>query len=502
MLFNFNTFILLLFFFQYNTKIIVLPFRHNIPKSNLENGILQQFTSKELYTEISVGNPPQCLNFNINTESFIFYLQPDICYDNSPSFYNHSKSKTFHLETSDFEDEDYNDELGDGAYASEIFSLYNSTDLNTNITNITFQFFYSSYLYFKKAKNVCGILGFGLKQRTADYSLDTFLNSLKAIDLINEYTWTYIYFEKNEDKILNFPKITNAYIIDNFDGLIILGNYSNENNLNENNKNNFLSVLAAEKDKNLKWSLIFHKIFFNNKENKEEISITKDIYADLSINYDYIVSTREYFEKLILPLFNYYLEKQICNINKAKKSAYIYEVIFCDKKLFTDKDIKKFPTIYFYHYDFNYTFELTNDELFQEINDNIFFLIVKNIGDFNKDIWRLGKIFLKKYHFSFNQDSKMINFYNNMNFNKKYKKGKNKNIKNKINSNYLWIIICIICLIIGFYIGNKIIIRNRKKRANELQDEYEYKIEKDKNDKKSNFIGEKNIEMGTKGLDI
>ena len=45
--------------------------------------------------------------------------------------------------------------------------------------------------------------------------------------------------------------------------------------------------------------------------------------------------------------------------------------------------------------------------------------------------------------------------------------------------NYLWIIIiCLICLIAGIFIGNKIIIRNRKKRLNELQEEeYDYKAD-------------------------
>ena len=128
----------------------------------------------------------------------------------------------------------------------------------------------------------------------------------------------------------------------------------------------------------------------------------------------------------------------------------------------------------------------------------IFFLIFKNNGGFNKDIWKLGKIFLRKYQFSFNQDSKVINFYVNMK-NKKIKSKKNNgNTAFKFNINYFWITICIISLIIGIYIGNKIIIQNRKKRANELQDEYDYKA--GNNDINNKDSSEKNIEMGAKGL--
>ena len=496
-----NTFIFSLLFFQYNSNIICLPFRKNIPLTDLD-----EFYTRELYTEVSVGDPPQTLNININPISGIFYLQPGLCFSSSPSFYNYSKSKSFHMIISEFEEEDYNDEFSDGAFASDIFTFYNSIDLQTNITKKGFEFFYSSFISYQTFKNVCGIIGLGLKSKDSNFGLDTFLNCLKKKGLINDYYWTYLYFEKEGSKIINLPNITNKYIIDNYDGLLILGNYTYKYNPNENykneNDNSYLQILAAEKDKVLKWSLVFHKIYCKYTE---EISIKRNFYADLSIDYDYIISTKEDFEKLIYPFFNSYLEKQICKINEILKNGFMYQVISCDKAFFTIKDIKKFPTIYFFHHDFNYTFELQNEELFQEINNNIYFLILKNVGKFNEDIWKLGKIFLRKYHFGFNQDSKVIKFYNKIKEYNQFKKGNNKennktNNKSKLNMNIIWIIVCVICLIIGIYIGNKIIIRNKKMRENELNDEYEYKPENLNNNKKSNFFKEKNIEMGIKDL--
>ena len=498
MLFIINFFIVSILFLKYNTNIIVLPFRENKSLFNLiDNNLSNEFHSKELYTEILIGDPPQHLIMNINTESFLYYIQPFLCYDNIQGFYNHSLSRTFHVITSMYEDSC--DELNDGAYASDFFSFYNSTDLQTNITKKGFEFFYSSYLTYKQPKNICGIAGFGLKQKYADSNIDTFLNSLKRKGLINDYFWTYEYFEKEDNKILNFPKINNKYIINNYDGLLILGNFTNEYDPNDYDKNNYISTLAVERENNLKWDLVFHKIY---NIYKEEVSIIKDIHAELSINYDYIIFTKEYFETLIFPFFSSYLEKEICKINKINKNAYMYEVISCNKEMFTIQDIKKFPNIYFFHYNYNYTFEITYKELFKEMNNNIFFLILKNIGTFNKDICKLGKIFLKKYHFSFNQDSKTILFYNKIISKNKFKTDKEKEKINKINfnMNYIWIIICIICLIGGIYIGNKIIIRNRKMRANELQDEYEYKAENVNNDNK--YRNEQNIEMGVKGLGV
>ena len=187
--------------------------------------------------------------------------------------------------------------------------------------------------------------------------------------------------------------------------------------------------------------------------------------------------------------FESFIENEICKINEVKDNSIIYEAISCDKKLFKNKDIRKFPTIYFFHYDFNYTFEFKNEELFKEINNNIYFLILKNIGEFNQDHWKLGKLFLKKYLFSFDQDSKMIKFYiPNKQTGKDDDKG---NFMNKIKSNLsiiIWIVVCIVCLIIGIYIGNKIIKRNKKKRANELQDDCDYKIEYSINDKDKNIL--------------
>ena len=51
-------------------------------------------------------------------------------------------------------------------------------------------------------------------------------------------------------------------------------------------------------------------------------------------------------------------------------------------------------------------------------------------------------------------------------------------------------IICLICLGLGIYIGTKIFVKNRKKRVNELQDYYDYKAEKDDKNKNDLLTGE------------
>ena len=122
----------------------------------------------------------------------------------------------------------------------------------------------------------------------------------------------------------------------------------------------------------------------------------------------------------------------------------------------------------------------------------------------------MGKIFLKKYHFSFNQDSKTINFHQNKiikignkgNIDNKNNIDNKEQNKSKFNINYIWIIICFICLIVGIYLGNRWIIKRRKLRANELQDDFEYRVNAENNDKNNVLLNEKNIEMGIKGFGI
>ena len=504
MLYSINYIIITILLSQYNNKMIVLPFRTNQNNFVGDINVWDKFFPKELYTEVLIGDPPQCLNINIDTEKYIFYISNRICYANSPSYYNHSKSKSLYI--LNFGIEDMFDETSEGLFATELFSFYNSTNFSTNVTIDEFDFFYDTYLLMRPntLNKVCGVAGLGLQKRYGDSKADTFLGVLKKKNLINNYSWTYIYFDKDikNNKILNLPAINNKYIINNYDGLIILGKYPHEYNPNDYDEKYFVSILATERDNYLKWDITFNRIYCDNGN---QFNISEKIpQASLSLDNDYVVAPIDFFEQIILPFFNPYFIKLICNIHEIKKSTYEYEIIFCDKELFKNDDISKFPTIYFYHKDFNYTFELTYEDLFEEMNDNIFFLMVKNKRNNYKNLWKMGKIFLRKYHFSFNQDSKMISFYNNMKAYNHHATNKNNIIDKshkKFNTNYIWIIVCVVCLIFGIYIGNRFIIRNRKIRANELEDQYDYKSDTINNNKKS-FSNEKNIEMRTKSLGL
>ena len=189
------------------------------------------------------------------------------------------------------------------------------------------------------------------------------------------------------------------------------------------------------------------------------------------------------------PFLNHILKKKICFINENAEEDGKY-LIICNKEF--SKYIGTFPDIYFYNKEFNYTFILTNKELFTVYGNYIYFLIIHKVYYVN--YWSLGNIFLKKYPFLFDCDKKTIsyiNIYNSTNITKL----KESNIENNIENNKKWFetllsfckyISIFVGIIIGILIGKKIWDKNRKKRANELIDDYQY--ESSENDNKNNKL--------------
>ena len=108
--------------------------------------------------------------------------------------------------------------------------------------------------------------------------------------------------------------------------------------------------------------------------------------------------------------------------------------------------------------------------------------------EYGLNYFTLGKIFLRKYLFTFNIDSKSVGFYN-----VKFQEFKEKNFLTIFFTIFGLIIILIAC-IIGFFFARKIYNRSRKKRFNELREDYEYvsyienDVNYDNNDKNKIFV--------------
>ncbi len=136
---------------------------------------------------------------------------------------------------------------------------------------------------------------------------------------------------------------------------------------------------------------------------------------------------------------------------------------------------ENFPSLYFKQNELNFTFELAPEDLFVQIGEQIFFLVVFNKNNPTSS-FLIGNIFLKKYFFSFDCKSKKILFYRENDF-------KDEKQKTTISHWYksttfimiliMAVLIVVFCLI-GFYFGKKMYYK-RKMKANELDDQFEYK---------------------------
>ena len=228
-----------------------------------------------------------------------------------------------------------------------------------------------------------------------------------------------------------------------------------------------------------RWGLTLDYITLDNST----IHHKEDIKAVFDINLGCIVGSF---------LFKDYLEQYFKKNNifvlprNYNQKYYIY---FFEKNMEKIEKIKNL-NIKFYHSELNYHFILNSNDLLVEKTDGYYFLILFDLE--NKDSWKFGTPFLKKYNIIYNQDKKLMYFQiENINSNKiinnnssiidKENNNINKNnniLLNKYKKIILIVLLVIIFIIIivlffGILIGKKIF-GIRKVKVNELLELYDY----------------------------
>ena len=190
-----------------------------------------------------------------------------------------------------------------------------------------------------------------------------------------------------------------------------------------------------------------------------------------------IAGSKSFYELILDKFFNKYISKDLCYIKEIKiniewrEGEKNFEYLYCDKN---KVDISLLQNLKFIHNKMNYTYEFNYKELFDEIDDYYIFKII--FQKTNNFYWIFGKIWLEKFLMIFDQDKKTIGHYCYI--------GNNENVmtnnnKNHINVWLLSVLIIIVLLLIGcifwlvFYFKKD----TRKKRINEINDEYEYSQE-------------------------
>ena len=299
------------------------------------------------------------------------------------------------------------------------------------------------------------------------------------------------YFITQLKKILN---ITETYdftfeYLNNTDGRIIIGNEPHFYNKKKYSEKQYRISGAVDnygrnqRDFYINFDNIDLYYKLNGNYINETISMVKSIKIIIDMGLAY--GPREYKNNIDKIFFNDMKKAGKCKEGETKDNLYFY---YCDKAL-AENDIKNnFPILYFEMKQFHKTFELTYQDLFRIKNDKIFFLVyfrTYSIGNY----FEIGKIFLQKYAFTFNQETKMVGYYNfdlpggvNQNGDEEEKK------KSIFQNAYIWLIIIgvvVVFAFLGFFIGKFFYDKARKKRLNEVQDDnYEYSSHQKEEDNK------------------
>ena len=321
--------------------------------------------------------------------------------------------------------------------------------------------------------NIAGEIGLNLYDLHGR-SYNTFLGIIKQNELIDNYN---LYFDFKESE--------------NQKGKIVIGSLPHEDypSLFSGEELFFTNSLIVTGKEFMQ--LKFNKIYTNETHKEENITNEFNNQAELSYDSNIILSDIKYKYYLYKELNDLLNEKKCFNDSIRDFDYYRnHSFIYCIK----DKDTRNklneiIKPIYFYSSDLNYTFEITPGEILKEKDDYIFIQILLNgVGS----RWSLGKIFTLKYQFVFNQGDKQIGFYKKMNNQKHVDK---EDVL--INAKLIWItgsiiLVCGVLVLAGYFIG-KYVNKARKKRANELSDDYDYVHEnKNENSDINNILVDEN----------
>ena len=353
-------------------------------------------------------------------------------------------------------------------YKSNIFDKFKHK--NENILNVL------NIIMDSPPKDECTNIKIGLAMRGYQgkdrciYIIDQVKKNDKSVNLTMYNFNFYNELEKNDK---------------GFDGELIIGAAPHETDTGYYNESDFITVSNYVDEyyytdmwdgKYINFTLHFKNVFFylnnnNIDENKIYVNTTESDKASIDFEIGLTKCPFQYYTLIKSVFFQQYITTNACKETTISGGFY---GILCDKNKLNAKDFyEKFPTIYFEHLDFNYTFTLDSNDLFIEKDGFLYFGLVSQNEKLNN--WRFGQPFLKKYRLVFNHDRKSIGYY----IKHKEKEYTPEKTKSKVSLGMILLIAGIALLIVETIIAvvciKKYKCLNRKKRANELMDDnYDY----------------------------
>ena len=444
--------------------------------------IMRNLVNIRAYANLEIGTPKQFIQLPLDMDSNDFYISENGEYEflNQPEkfsdikFFNHNNSKS----CDKIEEKEYK---GDNFYTG----IYYKDNFYFNNKNIELEFYLSRFLKIPESGGI-GLQLWPIYEDTTSTINDerTFLKKLKNNNLINDYYWSIFYNSKDYTKNEGFILIGSLPHDLNKDLGYYKKEYFDPNYIKNINPDIWVDVI--------KYRIKFDEIYSfegNNKENKIinenlPMNISRILNVELDYNFGGIQAPNR-FLTYFKNYFEEYISKNECFYDSFYISSKKYFFYCKNDKNLISKIKQNFPGFNLLHRRLNFNFDIIADDLFLEKGNYIYLLMFFHSA--RGDDWIMGRPFLQKYQFIFNPDKKDITFYSNLN-------PQNLDNNNNLNKEYYYRTIVLIIVIIGSIIiilvlGYIIWKFNydlkflRKKRANELDDEYEYTDQKDLNSK-------------------
>jgi len=462
-LYHYILFLLLKEIFSSNNKIYKIPFglfkQQNSEKEE-ERNIINNIIDNRKYLNLSIGTPTQLTPLELDSNSQTFSVSNNFFINNESSTYKQiSKNEEYFIyDTSE--------------------NGYNSKDLlNINNTKKEINFILGTKYQNKKDNNL-GIIGLKIPKKIQN-GVYPFFNSFKTAELITSFVWTLKFY----DNITLSQQIIYDEKKSNIIGEFIFGdepsNY--ENDKYNYNKKGFYKVNTISTKDSINWELSFSNIYiiFRRGEYDSKLYFLGNKEAEIVINYSFMLGPSDFFHLLKRGFFSEYFSNNIC---RETKINYLYTYIECDYN--SSFRVASFPDICFEHADLETSFNLTYKDLFivDKKNNKYIFLILKKEYFMG---WILGSIFLRKFQLIFDQDSKTIGYYKKGEYNTyddtDYLRGINSSRTVKTIVIFILVIIFSFILVcFGMVIQKKYFNKNRKLRANELEENFSYESNKNK----------------------
>ena len=379
--------ILLIIFNSINTlKYITIPFQvQNYDYKDDKNGLLHEHIYKDITVNLSFGTPKQKIPLLAGMGEYSTYIVSNQAKDLNGGKFDKELSNTY-----------YSPEEINEVYSYQTFSEAFPSRETLYIENPEIQINnYEFFLVTKVGQNICylpyceiltqpGVVGFKMAESETYYEKVNNTNlilQLKNKEIIDNYDFSF-FFETPEK------------------GTIVIGQKPHEYDNSHYKQENFRFTKAKiDNEKEKDWGLSFNKIYWGD----EEMATDKTML--LRIEYGLINGNRKWQDILEKNFFGELIEQEKCFKGKGYNDGHSYFHYYCKK----DTNISSFGNFDFIINDLDVNITLTNDDLFIEEGDKLYFLII-----FGHPQPILGFPVFKKYQFIFNQDTYTIGLYNSI----------------------------------------------------------------------------------------